>query len=923
MLLQKMKTKLILLGLALFVLLFASSRILFPSDILNYIPSFTLNEWSRPHNSLLADPVFQFEPWRHYAKERITRGEFPLWNSLNAGGAPFWANPITAVLSPFNLSYYVLPISISLLAIPICKIILFFLFTYLYLRKIGTSEISAFLGALLVTTAGVFPFWLLWPQTNVYVLLPLFLLFIEKIKSERRVSIWFPAIYAVAIFGGHPETLFHISILVSIYSFVRIGFNKRLVILILYVLLGAGMGAVQLVPFLEYLGNSYALVRRTTEVMHFYLPIQSAASNIVPFILGAPHTAFYKSFASYTNYAEFVSGYVGLIPLFFCLLFLRFKNQLAYFWGGALIISIFVAYNIFPASLLREFPFIKASADHRVIAFVNFAACVLFAMSFDSFLKGKIYVIEKTKQYFPLLILLLVVLYSVTLLIINAVINEQFIEFAKYLTLHLFIIASALILFVYFAIKYKKKKKLKYAILISLFIFLQSGFLFVTYYPATKVTDYYPKTELINVLLDNAKGRVLEVGNHNLPPNINLIYGVEQAENDDAVEVKTYRHAFDKAFPKKNHLGNVDEVEVSTLHLMGITYVVSDYDLNTIKESLQNLHDERIVLTRDTKIELPFVASEKNLKGFRFITANFNRANKCNLLISLYDETSRTLVGKTSVDCMDIRDGLFYMVRLEALLQKGSMYRAVITTENSDEDNEIAFLGDNTKPFAEVLFEKDKGFDLMWSKKSVYLFKIQNVNIIENLQKVNVIGDSPEHLSFTYNLEQEAKALIKKTKYPGWQLTVDGKKAKINEAPYFEFIAPQGKHYVELTYKPISVYLGVILSGISVLLYCILMLFINRATIRKAFESLNLRNQINKTEYLRVAIISIVVAIIVAVLTLILLPIKFSPEKSTAINWFTVNQYPRQQDPAYFIIGATIVVTISLAIIFIYFKRKK
>src|ERR1043166_5502294 len=56
----------------------------------------------RVSNSLLSDVVTQFIPWDVESRRLIARGEMP-WRNVWAGaGAPVWANPQTALLSPFT-----------------------------------------------------------------------------------------------------------------------------------------------------------------------------------------------------------------------------------------------------------------------------------------------------------------------------------------------------------------------------------------------------------------------------------------------------------------------------------------------------------------------------------------------------------------------------------------------------------------------------------------------------------------------------------------------------------------------------------------------------------------------------------------------------------------------------------------------------
>src|SRR5581483_9772000 len=124
-----------------------------------------------------------------------------------------------------------------------------------------------------------------------------------------------------------------------------------------------------------------------------------------------------------------------------------------------------------------------------------------------------------------------------------------------------------------------------------------------------------------------------------LPPNLNLIYGLESAESYDAIDVREYKVAFDKAFPQKNHWGNVESFTLENLRLFGIQYLISDYDINEKKIDQQSTIN-KIVQLNDPKIILnvPISGSNLGLKGLRILTANFNRKNSCLLLVSIYSD---------------------------------------------------------------------------------------------------------------------------------------------------------------------------------------------------------------------------------------------------------------------------------------------
>jgi uncharacterized membrane protein YfhO len=56
--------------------------------------------------------------------------------------------------------------------------------------------------------------------------------------------------------------------------------------------------------------------------------------------------------------------------------------------------------------------------------------------------------------------------------------------------------------------------------------------------------------------------------------------------------------------------------------------------------------------------------------------------------------------------------------------------------------------------------------------------------------------------------------VLSDTFYPGWEVTIDGRPATIYEA-YSSIrgvVTPKGKHWIEMRYRPWSVYLGFLMT---------------------------------------------------------------------------------------------------------------
>ena len=202
--------KVFLLLLAIIILLtcvaFLFKVIYFPIDILNLFPLYHTQQSTIPHNTLISDPVFQFEPWRFFIKQQLWKGVFPFWNNLNSSGMPLYANGQSAVLFPLNFIYYLLPASISLNLIPLLKVYLLLFFSYLYIRSLKISKKVSLFGGFCISFAAFPTVWNLWPHTNVYLFLPLFLFLTEKIISNiHNRSKWLSILavsYFLAVLGG-------------------------------------------------------------------------------------------------------------------------------------------------------------------------------------------------------------------------------------------------------------------------------------------------------------------------------------------------------------------------------------------------------------------------------------------------------------------------------------------------------------------------------------------------------------------------------------------------------------------------------------------------------------------------------------------------------------------------------------------------
>jgi hypothetical protein len=91
----------------------------------------------------------------------------------------------------------------------------------------------------------------------------------------------------------------------------------------------------------------------------------------------------------------------------------------------------------------------------------------------------------------------------------------------------------------------------------------------------------------------------------------------------------------------------------------------------------------------------------------------------------------------------------------------------------------------------------------------------------------------PNVLAVVVNTPQPAYLVLSETYYPGWQATIDGEPAPIyraNTAFRAVYIAEPGEHTVLLSFRPLSVIIGLAISGLTVVGLAAAFLKVRRAT---------------------------------------------------------------------------------------------
>ncbi len=385
---------LILLPLLLYGSVAWGSKTLVPADILfTFEPYRTAADdfgISHPHNHLLGDLVLQNYPWKHFLVESLESRQLPLWDPYIFAGHPFLANGQHAGLYPLSILFYVLPLWRAFGVFTWLQLGLAGTFAYLFSRVLGIGRLGALISGITFQLSGFMVVSVVHPMIMAGASwLPFILAMVELIIRQRPALGGRPASLPWALLGacgigcqilaGHAENSYFVLLVTAVYAAWRLGgvglsggaaaeseqtaANARnpldrarhdprgwrktaravarpAVWLILMVVLGLALGAVQLIPLYEVASTSFRGGEQAAslhEVRSWAYPPRRVIAFAIPNFFGNPaHHTIFDLFSwrltpalergdgqyVYWGVKNYVEGgaYLGLLPLLLALM---------------------------------------------------------------------------------------------------------------------------------------------------------------------------------------------------------------------------------------------------------------------------------------------------------------------------------------------------------------------------------------------------------------------------------------------------------------------------------------------------------------------------------------------------------------------------------------------------------------------------
>ncbi|MEK9143670.1 MAG: YfhO family protein [Patescibacteria group bacterium] len=356
----------------------------FPSKYLvTFFPPWSAQFGMPVKNNAMPDVITQIYPWKMITIDSWKQGQIPLWNPYSFSGTPHAANYQTAVFSPVNLLYFVLPFldawSVSILLQPLLAGI----FMYFLLRSLDRSKEASLIGSIAFMFCGFLTVWMAYGTLG-WAVLWLPLLFAAVVMHVNKRSWWNPVIVSLGLawsfFSGHFQMSVYVlvaTVAFIVYQAVRTKRTRASIELGLAVVFGLMLAAVQILPSLDAYSQS---VRSELFTQGGGIAWQYLITLFAPDFYGNPVTrndwfGFYAEWASY----------IGVVPLLLSVYAVVRRTKHIGFFLGLALMSFFVAtptpINTFVIWL--KIPGISTSYAARIIVLTSFSLAVIAAYGLD------------------------------------------------------------------------------------------------------------------------------------------------------------------------------------------------------------------------------------------------------------------------------------------------------------------------------------------------------------------------------------------------------------------------------------------------------------------------------------------------------------------------------------------------------------
>src|SRR3989344_732544 len=455
---------------------FINNKVPFSSTYLvNFFPPWSAYPefWGPVKNGAMPDIITQILPWKKFTIDTFKAGQIPLWNPYSFSGTPHLANYQSAVLSPFNLIFFILPFIDAWSLLVLLQPLLTGIFMYLFMRSLKASKTASLIASISFMFCGFIVVWTDYATLAYAILfLPLALFCIEKYYELRKIRylILLSLSLPLSFFSGHFQISIYFFITALIYLIYKFITTKNINVSLKitgFIFFGFLLSLPQLLPSIEFYLQS---LRSTIFLKGEVIPWQYISTFLAPDFLGNPVTRN----DWFGHYAEW-NGYIGVLPLMLAVYSITSKKRVQTFF--LLIIGVITLLMAFDTPLLTllinlHIPVISTSSASRVIVIYSFMFAAMSAFGFDQLeLDIKERRFKKIYLWITLFLIFFLVLWAIVFFKLFIPAERLIVARQNLILPSLIFLASSLIILL-FAFFQNTNKKVKYSLLVFILILI-------------------------------------------------------------------------------------------------------------------------------------------------------------------------------------------------------------------------------------------------------------------------------------------------------------------------------------------------------------------------------------------------------------------------------------------------------------------
>lgn len=668
------------------------------ADLLQSFSLLKVEPGHAPLNAALSDPPTEMQPWAMFAHDELAMGRFPWWNPLSGTGAPHFANYQSAVLSPFSLPYYMVSFKLALILSAALKLFALGFLTYLFLREIRLGFVAAVFGALAFMYSGHNVLLLAYPHPGALVVLPGGCLFVERAlrialegRSWWRELLGLCTVMVCGIFAGNPEPFYFAALLVGAYAAARLfgswwerrgdpgstrALRKVATGLLTACVIAAGIGAIQILPFFEYLQNSRVYEQRSavqTPLDPKYWPLA-----VFPDILGTPRGPYLLGYEiPPPNYELILTAHIGALVTFLAVLavsLLRGDRHARFFWIFAALWAVY-AYNLFGFSrYFALIPTLDMAPMNRSQGDWLFCLAVLAGIMLDRILRP-----ADRPRWIPALALLMCAVFFASAHLVGAdrliaefsqVSSPNHDKFAPFVPQHIarmgwLFALGCMLAGLLMLLKESLPRRLLSLGFLPL-VFLPTGWRWHDYNPVCEDRMFFANTPELTRLKERVgEERVAILGEDSLPPMTNLAWRLNILPNYDALWVRDLDTLHRVMFGDTHNWRPLMKGSERALKLFGTRWVLAKWNWIGFDSGLARLprNAEQSLLRHEIVHGRPltqsFTCHEQRLQSVMVYLSAYPDAPDQPFRFRLVDESDGSVVHEESLTTAQIRASIY------------------------------------------------------------------------------------------------------------------------------------------------------------------------------------------------------------------------------------------------------------------------